>query len=78
MTAEQMAELVDLVLARFQEELIEADAAQLVHLSQRAEARYSSILGDRMRGLVDDEHERRRRLWVETSPLTNRYRAWVA
>lgn len=78
MNAEQMAELVDLVLARFHQELIEADDRQLVHLAQRAEARYDSGLGERMRALVDGERERRRRRWIETSPLTNRHRAWVA
>jgi hypothetical protein len=78
MTAEQMAELTDLVLARSQVELIEADDRQLVHLSQRAEASYSGVLGQRMRGLVDDEHDRRIRRHVELSPLTNRYRSWVA
>jgi hypothetical protein len=77
-TAEQMAALTEQVLARFQEELIEADDRQLVHLAQRAEARYSSLLGQRMRGLVDDERDRRVSRHVELSPLTNRYRAWVS
>jgi hypothetical protein len=79
MSPEQMLDqLTDQVLARYQEELIEADAAQLVHLSQRAEARYNSNLGERMRALVDGEHERRAQRQIETSPLTNRYRSWVA
>jgi hypothetical protein len=78
MTAEQMAKLTEQVLARYREELIEADDRQLIHLAQRAEARYSSLLGQRMRGLVDDERDRRVRRHVELSPLTNRYRSWVS
>jgi hypothetical protein len=78
MTAEQMAKLTTQVLARYQEELIEADERQLIHLAQRAEALYAGVLGQRMRGLVDDERDRRVRCHVELSPLTNRHRAWVA
>lgn len=54
-----MADLTTKVLARFAVELAEADTLQLVHLAQRAEARYSSDLGERMRGLVDAERTRR-------------------
>lgn len=75
--AERMAELTERVLARFREELVEADALQLQHLAQRAEARYSSPLGERMRALVTDELDRRVRRAVELSPLTNRYRSWM-
>jgi hypothetical protein len=78
MTAEEMAALTEQVLARFREELIEADDRQLLHLAQRAEALYSGLLGQRMHGLVDDERDRRVRRDVELSPLTNRYRAWVS
>jgi len=77
-TAEPMAALTEQVLARFHEELIEADDRQLIHLAQRAEARYSSQLGEQMRALVDGEHERRRRQCLGLSPLTNRYRSWVS
>jgi hypothetical protein len=77
-TAEQMDALTAQVLARFHEELIEADALQLVHLSQRAEAKYTSDLGAQMRQLADDEHDRRVRRFAELSPLTNRYRSWVS
>lgn len=73
-----MAALTEQVLTRFHEELIEADDRQLVHLAQRAEAKYASDLGARMRQLVDDEHDRRVRRAVELSPLTNRYRSWVS
>lgn len=78
MTAEEMATLTEQVLARFHEELLEADDRQFVHLAQRAEALYCSVLGQRMHGLVDDERERRVRQIAELSPLTNRYRAWVS
>jgi acyl carrier protein phosphodiesterase len=54
-----IATLTDKVLARYAVELAEADARQLVHLAQRAEARYASDLGARMRALVDAEHARR-------------------
>lgn len=55
-----MDDLVRKVLARFAVELREADDdLQLVHLAQRAEARYASDLGNRMRALVDDERARR-------------------
>lgn len=57
--AAQMAALVDQVLARFADELLEADALQLTHLAQRAEARYQSDLGARMRALVDAERGHR-------------------
>jgi hypothetical protein len=77
-TAAEMAKLTEQVLARFHEELIEADDRQLLHLAQRAEARYASVLGQRMRGLVDDERERRVRRDAGLSPRTNRYRAWVS
>lgn len=47
------------VLGRFAEELAEAGAVQLDHLAQRAEARYTTELGDRMRELVDYERAAR-------------------
>lgn len=47
------------VLSRFGVELAEADTLQLVHLAQRAEGRYTTELGDRMRELVDHEKARR-------------------
>jgi hypothetical protein len=43
------------VLGRYAVELAEAGPAQLDHLAQRAEARYTTELGDRMRELVDHE-----------------------
>jgi hypothetical protein len=54
-----MAALADKVVARFAQELAEADELQLEHLAQRAEARYTSDLGKRMRDLVDFERSRR-------------------
>jgi len=59
LTAASMQELTRKVLARFADELAEADDLQLIHLAQRAEARYASDLGDRMRDLVDAERSRR-------------------
>jgi hypothetical protein len=47
------------VLERFAEELHEADTLQLVHLAQRAEGRFRSDLGVRMRQLVADERDLR-------------------
>lgn len=47
------------VLGRFAEELAEADTLQFDHLAQRAEGRYSTELGDRMRQLVDHERAAR-------------------
>lgn len=52
-------ELTLQVLARFAVELAEAGPAQLDHLAQRAEARYTTELGDRMRELVDYERAAR-------------------
>lgn len=52
-------ELVNKVLARFSDELAEADDLQLRHLAERAEGRYTTALGDRMRDLVDEERARR-------------------
>lgn len=54
------------VLQRFTEELAEADALQFEHLAQRAEARYSTELGDRMRALVDCERASRDTVWSTT------------
>jgi hypothetical protein len=49
-------ELQNAVLARFAEELAEADELQLRHLAERAEARYASAdFGQQMRALVDHE-----------------------
>lgn len=59
MNAAQMADLTNRVVARYQTELAEADQLQLDHLAQRAEARYSSDLGGRMRACVDFEKARR-------------------
>lgn len=59
MTAAQMAQLTQQVLDRFAVELAEAGPAQLEHLAQRAEARYASDLGGRMRALVDAERSAR-------------------
>jgi len=53
--------LVDAVLARFAVELREAGPDQLVHLACRAEGRYRSAVGDRMRALVDAEYAARRK-----------------
>ena len=47
------------VLGRFAEELAEADERQFQHLAERAEGRYTTELGDRMRELVDFERTRR-------------------
>lgn len=58
-TAAVMDDLTRKVLARFAEELGAADDLQLIHLAQRAEARYASNLGERMRELVDAERSRR-------------------
>jgi hypothetical protein len=57
--AAAMTALADKVVARFAQELAEADTLQLEHLAQRAEARYTSDLGKRMRDLVDFERSRR-------------------
>jgi hypothetical protein len=51
--------LVLKVLLRYAVELSEAGPAQLDHLAQRAEARYTTELGDRMRELVDHERAMR-------------------
>lgn len=51
--------LVNAVLDRFREELAEAGAVQLEHLAERAEGRYSTAIGARMRALVDAERARR-------------------
>jgi hypothetical protein len=59
MTPAQMTQLTNRVVARFEVELAEADQLQLDHLAQRAEARYSSGLGARMRACVDFEKARR-------------------
>jgi hypothetical protein len=80
MTAEQMTALRELVLLRFAVELAEAGPAQLEHLAQRAEARYTTDLGDCMRALVDLERGTRleiQRREIETAAATNRYRTWV-
>lgn len=50
------------VLRRFAEELADADERQFRHLAERAEGRYTTELGDRMRELVD--HERTRRIVI--------------
>jgi hypothetical protein len=47
------------VLARFAEELAEAGSAQFDHLAERAEGRYTTELGDRMREMVDYERAMR-------------------
>lgn len=52
-------ELTLQVLRRYAVELAEAGPAQLAHLAQRAEARYTTELGDRMRELVDYERAAR-------------------
>jgi predicted ArsR family transcriptional regulator len=54
-TQPDMAALTEQVVARFAAELAEAGPAQLEHLAQRAEARYASDLGRRMRAMVDTE-----------------------
>jgi hypothetical protein len=59
MNAAQMTALTVKVLDRFAEELREADALQLKHLAERAEGRYATNLGDRMRDLVDAERAAR-------------------
>ena len=59
MNAAAMQALTESVVNRFAEELAEADTLQLTHLAQRAEARYTSDLGARMRALVDAERSRR-------------------
>lgn len=51
--------LVLRVLDRFAVELHEAGACQLDHLAQRAEGRYATELGDRMRELVELERAHR-------------------
>jgi hypothetical protein len=53
-------DLQNAVLARFAEELADADELQLTHLAQRAEARYASVeFGRQMRDLVDHERAAR-------------------
>jgi hypothetical protein len=59
MNAAVMSDLTAKVLTRFAEELAEAGDQQLRHLAQRAEARYTTNLGDQMRVLVDTEVARR-------------------
>jgi hypothetical protein len=59
MSPAQMTALTDRVIARYEVELAEADQLQLDHLAQRAEARYTTVLGDRMRACVDFERARR-------------------
>lgn len=61
-TAEHMAELTEQVLVRFREELAEAFGDdEVLHLARRAEARFSTDLGRRMRALVDTERYSRAR-----------------
>lgn len=55
-----MTELINTVVARYQEELAEAgDHAELEHLARRAEAQFCTDLGARMRACVDFERARR-------------------
>ena len=48
------------MLDRFAVELSEAGPMQLKHLAERAEGRYATALGERMRELVDVERTIRR------------------
>lgn len=67
MSPEHMTALVNAVVARFQDELAAGSDAELHHLANRAEGRYASDLGDRMRACVD--YERTRRAFAVTAPI---------